>query len=83
MLFLGLLPAAAHYFVLIVCGALTGITCCTYGVWNINLYTYVFVKIRENPNEQLISCYVLVLEGIKWLEIQVSLLLKAMDRCER
>lgn len=48
---LELLPAAAHYSVLIVCGALTEITCCTYRVWNINLYTGVFVKIRENPNE--------------------------------
>lgn len=46
---LELLPAAAHYSVLIVCGALTEITCCTYRVWNINLYTGVFVKIRENP----------------------------------
>lgn len=59
---LELLPAAAHYSVLIVCGALTEITCCTYRVWNINLYTGVFVKIRENPNEWLISCFVLFLE---------------------
>lgn len=53
------LPAAAHYFVLIVCGALTEITCRTYGGPNVNLYTRVFVKIRAIPNERLISRYVL------------------------
>lgn len=80
---LELLPAAAHYSVLIVCGALTEITCCTYRVWNINLYTGVFVKIRENPNEWLISCFVLFLEKKKRVEIQVKLQLKPTDRCER
>lgn len=56
---LSLLPAAAHYSVLIVCGALTEITCRTYGGPNVNLYTRVFVKIRAIPNERLISRYVL------------------------
>lgn len=79
---LELLPAAAHYSVLIVCGALTEITCCPYRVWNINLYTGVFVKIRENPNEWLISCFVLFLVKTR-VEIQVKLQLKPPDRCER
>lgn len=44
-MYLQILPAAAHYSFLIICGALTEITCCTH--WDFNLYTWVFVKISD------------------------------------
>lgn len=76
------LPAAAHYSVLIVCGALTELTCRTYGGPNVNLYTRVFVKIRAIPNERLISRYVLFPET-REIKVKVHLGPRAGVRDER